>query len=53
MQRYTQSSRDDYTKTQLGLEPFVENKITRMADAIIRNPDNVRTPALTRRIISR
>ena len=53
MQRYTQSSRDDYTKTQLGLEPFVVNKISRMADAIIRNPGSVRTTALTRRIRSR
>lgn len=53
IQRYTQNSRDDYTKTQLGLEPFTVNKISRMADAIIRHPYSIRTTALTRRIRSR
>jgi hypothetical protein len=49
MQLYIQNLRDEYSKAQLG----IVNKTNRRADAIIRNPESMRTTALTRRTRSR
>ena len=49
MQLYEQNLRDEYRKAELG----IVNKTARRADAIIRNPESMRTTALTRRTRSR
>jgi hypothetical protein len=49
MQLYIQNLRDECSKAQLG----IVNKTNRRADAIIRNPESMRTTALTRRTRSR
>jgi hypothetical protein len=49
MQLYIQNLRNEYSKAQLG----IVNKTNRRADAIIRNPESMRTTALTRRTRSR
>jgi hypothetical protein len=49
MQLYEQNLHDEYSKAQLG----IVNKTNRRADAIIRNPESMRTTALTRRTRSR
>ena len=49
MQLYAQKLHDEYRKAQLG----IVNKTSRRADAIIRNPESMRTTAFTRRTRSR
>jgi hypothetical protein len=49
MQLYIQKLEHEYSKAQLG----IVNKTNRRADAIIRNPESMRTTALTRRTRSR
>jgi hypothetical protein len=49
MQLYIKNLHDEYSKAQLG----IVNKTDRRADAIIRNPESMRTTALTRRTRSR
>jgi hypothetical protein len=49
IQYYIKNLHDEYRKARLG----IVNKTARMADAITRHPESMRTTALTRRIRSR